>query len=39
MIDLSRKQQKPEYEPNEVEIAALVILIVTSLTVIIGAMI
>lgn len=35
MIDLSRKQPKREYEPNEVEIAALAITILVSLVVII----
>ncbi len=35
MIDLSRTPRKREYEPNEVEIAALAITIIVSLVVII----
>lgn len=39
MIDLNRKQPKPEYEPNGVEIAALVIVTIVWMVILIGAMI
>lgn len=38
MKDLSYKQPKPEYEPNGVEIMALIIVTVVWLVIFIGAM-